>query len=56
MLRAAKGLTMTVNIEQAKELIKRCLTFRDKGDVEAVLRSEFLSRLRVVFPDAQDDA
>jgi len=55
MPRAAKGLIMAVNIEQAKELIKRCLTFRDKSAVEAVLRSEFLSRLRVVFPDAQDD-
>ncbi len=46
---------MTVNAEQARELIKRCLAFRDKGEVEAVLRSEFLSRLRVVFPDVQDD-
>lgn len=55
MSRAAKGLIMTENIEQAKELIKRCITFRDKGEVEAVLRSEFLSRLRVVFPDTQDD-
>ena len=44
-----------MNVEQVRELIRRCRAFRDKSEVEAVLRSEFLSRLRVIFPDAQDD-
>lgn len=47
---------MTMNAEQARELIKHCRAFRDKGEAEAVLRSEFLSRLRIIFPEAQDDA
>jgi hypothetical protein len=46
---------MTINVEQAVELIKQCRKFRDKGENEAVLRSEFQSRLRVIFPDTGDE-
>jgi len=46
---------MTVDIKQAQELSRNCLRLRDDGVVEAVLRSEFLSRLRVIFPDTGDE-
>lgn len=47
---------MTGAIEQARETIRRCRELREAGRVEAVLRSEFHSRLRVIFPDAKDEA
>lgn len=47
---------MTADIAHAREVIRRCREFRDAGKAEAVLRSEFLSRLRVVFPDAADES
>lgn len=47
---------MTANIAQAKEAIRRCQEFRDGGKVEAVLRAEFLSRLRLIFPSVEDEA
>lgn len=46
---------MTADVGQARELIRRCREFRDTGEVEAVLRSEFQSRLRVIFPDTEDE-
>lgn len=46
---------MEPNITQAKEAIRRCGEFRDMGKVEAALRSEFLSRLRLIFPSAEDE-
>ena len=45
---------MTANIPQAKDLIARCRSLRGQGQNEAVLRGEFQSRLRLVFPDIQD--
>lgn len=47
---------MTVVIAQAKEAIRRCREFRDAGKVEAALRSEFLSRLRLIFPSTDDES
>ena len=47
---------MAANIDQARELILRCNTFRDGGKPESVLRSEFQSRLRQVFPGTEDEA
>jgi len=47
---------MTIDLVQASELIRRCLDFRSRGEVEAVLRSEFQSRLRVIFPGPEDEA
>lgn len=45
---------MTVDLEQARDAMVRCRRLRDEGAVEAVLRGEFQSRLRRVFPDADD--
>ncbi|MEX0696308.1 MAG: hypothetical protein WEB85_10635 [Dongiaceae bacterium] len=47
---------MTADIAQAREAIRRCREFRDAGKVEAVLRGEFLSRLRLIFPTPEDEA
>ena len=44
---------MDANVAQARELIRRCRQLRDAGKIEAVLRSEFVSHLRVIF--ASDD-
>lgn len=44
------------NIKHAREMIRRCRTLRDAGKVEAVLRSELLSSLRLVFPSEEDKA
>jgi hypothetical protein len=45
---------MTEDPGQAIEAIRRLREFRDAGKVEAVLRSEFLSWLRRIFPAADD--
>jgi SAM-dependent methyltransferase len=45
---------MTADIAQAREAIRRCREFRDAGKVEAALRGELLSRLRLIFSDGAD--
>jgi SAM-dependent methyltransferase len=47
---------MTEDTEQAKEAIRRCREFREAGKAEAVLRSEFISWLRRIFPSLQDES
>ena len=47
---------MTTDYEQARELIKRCLRLRDSGENEAVLRSEIMSYLRLIFLQPEDDS
>lgn len=42
---------MTADIAHISETIGRCRLLRDAGHVEAVLRSEFQGRLRLMFPD-----
>lgn len=42
---------MTADIGRIRETIARCRMLRDAGHVEAVLRSEFQGRLRLMFPD-----
>lgn len=46
---------MTVDIKQAHDVMVRCRRLRDDGAVEAVLRGEFQSRLRRVFPSVLDE-
>lgn len=46
---------MTVDIAQAREAIRRCREHREAGKAEAVLRSEFLSRLRSIFSSPDDE-
>lgn len=46
---------MTADATHAKEAIRRCRELRNAGKVEAVLRSEFLSRLRLIFPSSADE-
>ena len=46
---------MTVDIKQAHDVMVRCRRLRDDGVVEAVLRGEFQSRLRRVFPGVLDE-
>ncbi len=46
---------MTADVAQAREAIRRCREHREAAKVEAVLRSEFLSRLRLVFPSSDDE-
>ncbi|ATQ57016.1 N-6 DNA methylase [Paracoccus yeei] len=41
---------MTADIARIRETIARCRMLRDAGHVEAVLRSEFQGRLRLMFP------
>ena len=38
----------------AKELIHRCIDFRDAKEKERTLRDEFFSHLRRIFPDPED--
>ncbi len=45
---------MIENIEQTRETIRRCRALRDAGKVEAVLRSELQSSLRVIFSAPED--
>lgn len=47
---------MTADLAQARETIRRCREIRDSGKVEAVLRGEFQSRLRLIFPAPDDEA
>ena len=47
---------MTTDLAQAKETIRRCREYREAGKVEAVLRSEIDSRLRLIFPSADDES
>ena len=42
---------MTADIVRIRETIARCRMLRDASHVEAVLRSEFVGRLRLMFPD-----
>ena len=46
---------MSEDIAQAQEAIRRCRELRKARSVEAVLRSEFHSRLRLIFPDRGDE-
>lgn len=46
---------MSADVNQAREAILRCRALRQKGAVEAVLRGEFQSWLRRIFPDAGDE-
>lgn len=46
---------MTTDIEQARQAIARCSTLRQQGKVEAVLRGEFHSWLRKIFPEKDDE-
>ena len=46
---------MSADVEQARKAIARCRALRQNGVVEAVLRGEFQSRLRGIFPDADDE-
>ena len=46
---------MSANIEQAREALIRCRGLREKGAVEAVVRGEFQSRLRSIFPGKDDE-
>lgn len=43
---------MTADIARISDTIARCRMLRSAGRVEAVLRSEFQGRLRLMFPDA----
>lgn len=45
---------MTDNVNEAIEAIRRCREMRDAGKVEAVLRAELDSRLRLIFSDPGD--
>jgi hypothetical protein len=45
---------MSENVEQTQEMIRRCRQLRDAGSVEAVLRGEIQSALRVIFPATED--
>ncbi|MBK1696623.1 N-6 DNA methylase [Rhodovibrio salinarum] len=47
---------MSADLTQVREAIGRCRALRDKGVVEAVLRGEFQSRLRRIFPDPEDES
>ena len=47
---------MTMDNEQARELIRRCLRLRASGVNEAVLRSELMSYLRLIFLQPEDDS
>lgn len=46
---------MTADLDQAREAIARCRALREGGAVEAVLRGEFQSRLRRIFPDTENE-
>ena len=46
---------MSADRAQAREAIRRCREIRDSGKVEAVLRGEFQSRLRLIFPAPEDE-
>lgn len=46
---------MSADVKQALETLIRCRGLRDKGAVEAVVRGEFQSRLRSIFPGKDDE-
>lgn len=46
---------MTADIEQARQAIARCSALRQQAKVEAVLRGEFHSWLRKIFPEQADE-
>ena len=46
---------MSADVKQAYKAMVRCRELRQNGVVEAVLRGEFHSRLRSIFPDADDE-
>ena len=45
---------MAANVERARDCIVRCMQLRDEGKSESVLRGEFATWLRSIFPDAED--
>ena len=47
---------MTAETRQVEELITRCVRLRASGASEAVLRSEFVSHLRLVFSQPEDES
>ena len=47
---------MTGEIGQTRELIRRCLQLRESNVNEAVLRSEIVSRLRLIFTQPEDES
>jgi len=47
---------MEGDIAHANEAIRRCRELREAGKAEAVLRSEFVSRLRLIFPQTEDES
>ncbi len=47
---------MTTTVEHAREAIRRFRELREANKAEAVLRSEFISRLRLIFPAPEDNA
>ncbi len=47
---------MAANVDAARECIARCVQLRNEQNPEAVLRSEFASRLRAIFPDPEDSS
>jgi len=56
MPQPAKTGDMTWSVAEARNLVARCRQLRDAGQSEAVLRAEFQSWLRRVFPDPADEA
>ncbi len=46
---------MSADLDQAHEAMARCRGLRHNGVVEAVLRGEFQSRLRRIFPHTDDE-
>lgn len=47
---------MPESIEATRQCIARCLQLRNQGNPEAVLRQEFTSWLRRMFPDGEDES
>ena len=47
---------MTADIQEVRDAIIRCRTLREHDVSEAVLRGEFQSRLRRMFPDPEDQS
>ena len=52
---APDAWAVRVDLAQAAEAIRRCRQLRHAGHSEAVLRAEFHSRLRLMFPDQGDE-
>ena len=45
---------MTEDLDKAQVAIRRCIELKERGSNEAVMRSEFLSHLRGIFPNTED--